>query len=73
MKNNNEYLYGCEVTPIPAELIEERLEALEINLAEVLSHHYSERDEEKKNYILKARKFWSQMKNGTQGLPDDSI
>ena len=62
MKRDNTYLYGTEDVPeIPKCIIEQRLYLIERNLTLVQEVHFTKRDDEKKNYLIKAREFWTEM------------
>ena len=63
MKIDNIYLYGAEEVPeIPAEIIVRRLELLNDNLEVVLSTGWETRDEQRKNDIIKAIRYWENVK-----------
>ena len=65
MKHSNEYIYGegVAVLPIPQEVIDDRLAKIEIQIYELQSLHYSERNMERKKILLEARDFWSLIDN----------
>lgn len=68
MKRDNQYLYGTDEVPeIPKCILERRLELIELNLTKVLDVPMSERDNEKMNYLIKAREFWQEMKLNNGG------
>ena len=61
--HSNIYLYNSnEVPEIPAEVIMRRLELLKDNLEELLDHTYFARDYERVNAVLKAIKFYEELK-----------
>ena len=63
MKLDNEYLYGVKDVPsIPNDIIMRRLELLKDNLEELLEHSYYSRDSDRVRAVLKAIKYWSNIK-----------
>ena len=68
MKRNNLYLYGTEDVPeIPKCILERRLKLIEDELTKVQAVHFSTRDNEKANYLIKARTFWTEMLENNGG------
>jgi len=58
------YLYGTEDVPkIPQDVIDGRLDLLNINLRILLTDSYLVRDRVRVNKILKAMTFWKRLKN----------
>jgi len=64
MKAKTKYLYG-EVMPEPIkdEIINNRINLLNNNLSELLKVHYTVRDDQRINDILKAINFWKSINN----------
>jgi len=64
MKYSNEYIYGkdVDILEIPRHIVLDRLEKIETQIEEVQEVHYSKRDQERKQILLKARKFWENIK-----------
>jgi len=60
-------LYGTEDVPsVPAEICNERLRLLEIHMRTLLDVHYMKQDNQTMNSIIKAQKFWTQLKDGEE-------
>jgi hypothetical protein len=63
LKLDNEYLYGVEDVPsIPNDIIMRRLELLKDNLEELLEHSYHNRDDDRVRAVLKAIRYWENVK-----------
>jgi len=59
----DEYLYGkdIEVPEIPREVVMRRIELLQDNLEELMSHSYHIRDDVRTKAIFDAIKFWEEI------------
>lgn len=61
--SKTEYLYGTkDIENIPEEFINYRISLLNKHLAELFKEHYMIRDTERINKIVKAIKFWQNIK-----------
>jgi len=57
--SKNLYLYGKEEVPeIPEEIIQQRINILQLNLKDILNISWEKRDDERANKIIKAIEFW---------------
>ena len=62
MKTNARlYGEGVVVEPIPQDVIDKRVELLNIQLTKELDVHYTKRDSGRANDIIKAIKFWQEI------------
>ena len=64
MFKNNCWLYGedVKVPTIPEEVADKRIELLHEHLERLLEVGYTDRDNMRINEIIKAKKFWNQLK-----------
>ena len=62
MKQNS-YLYGegVEITPIPYEIVDERITALQSHLSKLLNVPMMERNEKKVRAVSNAITFWNKL------------
>jgi len=68
MRQTNMYLYGVDNPPeIPKCVCQERINLIEANLTKVLAQSIQDRDDAKKNYLIKAREFWTDMRDHNGG------
>ena len=60
---DNIYLYNTEDVPeIPREFVVRRVELLNEHLTELLEVHYRERDIQRYQAVVKAIRFWEELK-----------
>lgn len=65
----NKELYGISDVPlIPKEVANKRIDLLDEHLAELMSCHFMNRDNHIINEILKAKEFWSRLRDGEEGI-----
>ena len=68
MRQNNTYLYGTEDVPeIPKCIIDRRLFLIERNIAIEHAEPIKTRKQDKLNYLIKARTFWTEMLKNNGG------
>lgn len=51
-------LYNCEVAPIPQDIVDERVKALDEHLKLLMSQSWKTRDNHMVSKILNAKEFW---------------
>ena len=61
----NFYLYNQDDVPeVPKEICNARIELLQSHLAELLSVHYMQQDNQRINAVQQAQKFWRALRDG---------
>ena len=64
MKSNT-YLYNQEGVPaVPTDICNARIDLLQVHLAELLSVHWMEQDNQRINDVQAAQKFWRNLRDG---------